>query len=233
MTPSVQDLYEVCEATWPPARMWQEAGWTLRDGAGGGKRVSAATRVSADAEIAAAEAQMQTPLFMIRDGEGDLDAALAARGYEIIDPVNAYSCPIDALLDVKIPPVTAFAVWEPLAIMEEIWAQGGITPARRAVMERAKTKIGILSRLKDKPAGVAFAAIHEGICMVHAIEVLPHQRRQGAAAWMMRKAAQWAHGLGAQHMSVLCTKENNAANALYISLGMQRVGQYHYRIKKD
>jgi len=30
-------------ATWPAARVWQQDGWTLRDGAGGGKRVSAAS----------------------------------------------------------------------------------------------------------------------------------------------------------------------------------------------
>jgi GNAT superfamily N-acetyltransferase len=233
MTPSVQDLYAVCEATWPPARRWQESGWVLRNGAEGGKRVSAATRASANAKIAQAEAHMDIPLFMIREGEHDLDTALEARGYQIVDPVNLYLCPIKTLADVKIPLVTAFAVWEPLAIMEEIWAQGGIDTARRAVMARAKTKVGILSRLKDKPAGVAFAGLHNGTCMMHAIEVLPHQRRQGAAGWMMRKAAEWAAGLGAQHMSVLCTQENKAANALYISLGMHCVGQYHYRMKKD
>ncbi|MEL6679458.1 MAG: GNAT family N-acetyltransferase, partial [Pseudomonadota bacterium] len=36
-------LYDAVEATWPAAHMWQQDGWTMRDGAGGGKRVSAAT----------------------------------------------------------------------------------------------------------------------------------------------------------------------------------------------
>ena len=53
-------------------------------------------------------------------------------------------------------------------------------------MHRAKTRTGIFSRWNEKPAGVAFAAIHNGTCMVHAVEVLAHQRRQGVAAWMMR-----------------------------------------------
>ena len=43
----------------------------------------------------------------------------------------------------------------------------------------------------------------------------------------------WAAAQGATHLSVLCTNANDAANALYSSLGMELVGQYHYRIKKD
>lgn len=237
MSVTAQQLYDICEATWPPARAWQQDGWTLRDGAGGGKRVSAATRATPGADVAKAETAMQEAgealLFMIRKGEDDLDAELAARGYEIIDPVNLYTCPISHLTDTPIPRVTAFSIWEPLAIMEEIWAKGGIGPGRLAVMERAKTKTGILARWNEQPAGTAFAAVHDGVCMVHAVEILPHQRRQGVAQWIMRKAAFWAEEHGAHTMSVLCTKANTAANALYQTLGMQIVGDYHYRIKED
>ncbi len=237
MTVTAQQLYDVCEATWPPARDWEQNGWTLRDGAGGGKRVSAATRSNKGADPAAAETAMkeagEVPLFMLREGEGDLDAALEARGYKIIDPVNLYTCPISNLTDIPIPRVTAFNIWEPLAIMEEIWATGGIGPGRLDVMARAETKTGILARWNEKPAGTAFAGVHDGICMVHAVEILPHQRRQGVAQWIMRKAAFWAEEQGAHTMSVLCTQANSAANALYASLQMEVVGQYHYRIKED
>lgn len=233
MMPTAEQLYEVCEGTWPPASSTQVNGWTLRDGAGGGKRVSAATRVAPDAAPDMAEMVMQAAgepsIFMIRAGEDDLDAMLQARGYQIVDPVNMYACPIAQLTDIAIPKVTAFAIWEPLAIMEDIWAKGGIGPARLAVMERAKLKTGILARWNEKPAGVAFAAIHNGVCMVHAVDVLPHQRKQGVAKWIMRKAAFWAQEHGATHLAVLCTQANVGANALYASLGMQAVGQYHYR----
>ena len=46
----------------------------------------------------------------------------------------------------------------------------------------------------------------------------------------MRQAAHWAKANGAHWMSVLCTQANKGANGLYASLGMQVVGQYHYRI---
>lgn len=226
-------IYAVCEHTWPAARVWQHKGWTLRDGAAGGKRVSAATLGAPGADIATAEAAMrdmgQQPLFMLREGEEDLDGELAARGYALVDPVQAYACPVAHLTARPIPPVTAFTIWEPLAIMVEIWAKGGIGPARLAVMDRAHSKTAIFARWNEQPAGVAFAALHDGICMVHAVEVLPHQRQQGVAGWIMRRAAFWAAEQGAQMMTVLCTSDNNGANALYHSLGMTRVATYHYR----
>ncbi len=161
----------------------------------------------------------QRPLFMIREGDGALDAALAARGYAAIDEVVIYAAPIDLLTNLPMPPVTCFAVWEPLAIMAEIWAQGGVGPTRLEVMARAAVKTGILARWNEKPAGVAFAGVHDDVAMVHAVEVLPTQRKQGVAEWMMRAAAIWGAGQGAGHIAVLCVTENKPANALYTKLG--------------
>ena len=173
----------------------------------------------------------QTPLFMIRDGQVELDAQLAARGYQVKDPVNLWTCPAARLTDVKIPRVTTFAMWEPLAICREIWAAGGIGTERQAIMDRAKgPKTAILGRHDDKPAGAAFCAIHEGVAMVHAVEILPFQRRKGMGAWIMRQAAFWAAENGAETLAVLCTRENDGANGLYASLGMALAGGYHYRI---
>lgn len=239
MTLDAARLYEVCDQTWPAARRWTQGRWTLRDGQGGGKRVSAATANGpvTVADIAEAEAAMaqigQQPLFMIREGETALDALLAEHGYAVIDPVVMYTRPIDALMDKPIPPVTAFDIWEPLAIMREIWAAGGVGPERLAVMSRAKVKTAILSRWDEKPGGVAFAAVYDGVCMVHAVEVLAHQRRQGVAQWMMRRAAFWGQAQGARHLAVLCVEQNKAANRLYQALGFTPAGRYHYRHKPD
>ncbi len=229
-------LAALIDGTWPAARFVRAGPFTLREGQGGGSRVSAATAEgpATEADIDAAEAGMramgQVPIFMLREGEDDLDARLAARGHEIFDPVNAWACPVAQLTDIPLPRVTVLPIWEPLAIMREIWAGGGIGPARLAVMQRARgPKTGLLARFNDKPGGVAFVAIHDGAAMVHALEILPHQRRQGLGKWMMRGAAFWAAEQGAQTLAVLCTRANAGANALYSSLGMKIVGRYHYR----
>lgn len=230
------DLFAAMDATWAAARFEASGPWTLRVDEGGGNRVSAATLnagLKSD-DIAQAEDAMraldQVPLFMVRAGDEALDAALEARGYAMRDAVVIYACPVEKLTDQPLPRVTAFTIWPPLAIMREIWAAGGIGPTRLAIMDRvAGAKTGVLARHRDKPGGVAFAAIHEDICMVHAVEIPPHQRQQGVAGWIMRCAAFWAAEHGAQTLSVMCTRDNTGANALYRSLGMDAVGHYHYR----
>lgn len=232
-----QALFDAMDGTWPAAAKTMIGPFMIRDGQGGGKRVSAATAQgpAARADIMAAEdamrARAQSPLFMIRDTDAALDAALAARGYQIIDPTNGYAAPTAMLTDMAVPPVTCFAIWEPLAIMAEIWAKGGIGPQRLDVMARAQVKTGLLARWNEKPAGAGFVAVHGGIAMVHAVEVLEQQRRQGVAQWIMRQAAFWARDHGADTLSVLATASNGPANALYQHLGFMPAGGYHYRIR--
>lgn len=234
-SPDMNALFRAIDATWPAAAFIERGPWILREGKGGGKRVSAATArgpVSED-DIELAEHAMhmlgQQPLFMLRASDKALDVMLAARGYEIVDPVEILWCPIDHLTDKPIPPVTTFTIWEPLAIMQEIWAQAGIGAARLEVMHRTKIKTAVFARWNQRPAGTAFVAVHDDIAMVHAVEVLPEHRRQGVAGWMMRQAAFWARDHGARQMAVLCTKANVSALRLYNGLGFERAGEYHYR----
>lgn len=226
----------IVDGTWPAAGYDRLGPFRLRQGQGGGSRVSAASRMGevTDADIDAAETAMQAMdqkrLFCLWPGDEALDVQLADRGYDILDPVNIYACPARHLTDIPIPRVTVFNVWEPLAIMREIWAQGGIGPERLAIMDRAQgPKTGQLMRRSDQPAGTGFVAIHDGIAMVHALEILPDHRRQGMGAWAMRAAAFWALDNGAETLSVICTKANVGANGLYQALGMEIVGEYHYR----
>lgn len=224
------------QATWPPARLASDSDWCLRDGAGGGKRVSAATAQRPDAPIAAAEAAMeaagQTPLFMVRRGDEALDSALDAGGYEVVDPTVIYDAPVEVLAAVTPPLVSVFPIWEPLQIILDIWAEAGIGPGRVAVMQRAaQPKCALLGRIEDRPAAAGFCAIHEGIAMVHALEVRPALRRKGMARLMLHGAAGWAQAHGATRFALAVTRANAPANALYSSLGMQVVEQYHYRQK--
>ena len=232
-------IYAAVDGTWPAVKMHSHGPWILREGQGGGKRVSAATATDAPGagDIAAAENAMralgQTPLFMIRGADATLDSILADQGYNVVDPVNVYLADTGLLTDQPIPPVTAFAIWEPLAIMTDIWAKGEIGKSRLDVMHRANKKTAILARWNEKPAGTAFVAIHDGIAMVHAVEVLQHQRRQGVANWIMRAAGHWAAQNDADHIAVLCTHANTAANMLYQRLGFRKRCGYHYRQKPE
>jgi GNAT superfamily N-acetyltransferase len=231
MTP--ETLAEVMEATWPPAGRRRLGPFTLRDGNGGGKRVSAASVDGpfTGADLAALEAAMPAPLMLIRAGDEALDAALDSHGWRIIDPVVAYAAPI-ATLTADLPFLTAFPHWPPLEIARSIWAEGGIGPARLAVMDRVQgPKAALLGRIDDRSAGVAFVACHGAEAMVHALEVRDSQRRQGLGKRLLHAAANWASEEGATRLSLVVTRQNAAARALYARLGMQTVGHYHYRMK--
>ncbi|MEM6587692.1 MAG: GNAT family N-acetyltransferase [Pseudomonadota bacterium] len=233
MTHDLLTLYAAIDATWPAAHTRMMGPWMLREGQGGGKRVSAATatRDADEADVTAAEEAMgQAPLFMIQEGQQGLDALLAARGYEVIDPVNLYYGSLTGMAETPPPRARVFTIWPPLEIQKDIWAEGGIGPARVAVMHRAeREKTAIFGRYENSPAGTAFVAIHQGIAMVHAVEVLADHRKLGVGRMMTEHAARWARGAGAKHMAVLCTKANAGANALYASMGLKVVGEYHYR----
>ncbi|MFZ7093471.1 GNAT family N-acetyltransferase [Primorskyibacter sp. 2E233] len=240
LTPSLDQLLAAVDGTWPAAATVDAGPWRLREGRGGGKRVSAATALGdwREDDLGAAEQAMrmmgQTPLFMIRPGDELLDTMLAQQGYDIVDPVNIRMVAAEKLTDRPIPRVTAFTIWEPLAIMREIWEDGGITEARQNVMERAPDpKTGLFGRVSDSPGGTGFCGVHDGIAMVHALHILPEHRKKGLGGWMMRAAGFWAVANGAPWLALAVTKANTGANALYASLGMEVVGQYHYRMKPE
>ncbi|SFU61732.1 Acetyltransferase (GNAT) family protein [Aliiroseovarius crassostreae] len=237
--PSAETLIEVCEATWPAASTDRIGAWIVRDGQGGGKRVSAATEnwPTTEADLPAAEKAMrdmgQAPLFQIRAGDEHLDEMLETHGYDRVDEVNIWVSPIGDLSRETPPPVSAFAIWPKLAVMQELWERGGIGEGRQAVMERANcVKTGLLARTDDTPSGVGFVGIHDDIAMVHALHVDEELRRMGTARNLLRQAAIWAEEHGAKYLSLIVTQGNHAANPLYADLGMHLVGHYHYRAKQ-
>jgi len=235
--PDLAALYETVDATWPAAAFHRKGPWVYREGRGGGKRVSAATAEGpvTEVDISDAEAAMaglgQTSLFMIRDGDDALDAMLGQRGYRVVDPVVIYLAPVAGLADPPAPKMTAFALWPPLQIGIDIWADAGTGPERIAVMERAPhPKTAVLGRMNDRASGIAFVAVHGNIAMLHALEVVPAQRRQGSANNILRRAAEWAQDHGADWFSLVVTEANDAARRVYASQNMQVVGHYHYRM---
>lgn len=231
--PGTDTLFDVIEATWPPARAYARDGWVFRDGQGGGQRVSAATAQAAEPSVAALEREQtalgQPWLAMIRPGDAALDAVLDAAGYAQRDPTAVLLArAADLAGDGR--PVAVYPSWPPLAIQAEIWAEGGLDPARLDVMHRAEgQKTTFLGRVGDRPVATAYIACAEGVAMLHALEVAPDARREGVGRAVMREAAAWAMNVGAEWLSVLVVRSNAPALGLYRALGMDEVGGYHYR----
>lgn len=236
-SPTTNSLFDAIDATWAPRSMHRAGDWVLRDGGGGGNRVSAASfhgQDPATADISQAEAAMirseRQPLFMVRPGQEDLDRLLIARNYKKFAPVNIYTGVAGKLAEHAPTGLAALPCAAPLAIQKEIWAEGGIGPERLAIMTRVSSpKTMFLARNDNHPAGTAFVAIHKNIGMLHALEVRRSARRKGVGADLTRAAARWCAEQGAQFFAVLVTRENLAGNALYARIGMEKIAQYHYR----
>lgn len=237
------DLFTALDATWPAAHETRRGPWLIRDGQGGGQRVSATliapgvdpTTIT-DADVAQAEtaqtAMGHVPLFAVRGAaQSALDARLAARGYVVNDPTVVYVAPT-VMVAQEPEPISLFAIWPPLAIMCDLWAEAGTGPARIAVMERGcGPKTSLIARHADRAVGAGFVACHNGVAMLHAVEVLPQYRRQGAGARIVGGAAWWAASQGAHTFALAVTAGNTGARALYERLGMTQVASYHYRVK--
>lgn len=233
MVPTPETIFDTLDATWPAARRFVKDGWVLRQGDGGGQRVSAATAAHADASIEEAEAGMralgQRPLFMVRPGEDALDDALERRGYDIVDPVTIYASQ-SADIAAHPKPAEAISAWPPLAIQSEIWRDGGVGPARIAIMDRATCqRTTFLGRVEDRPAATVYIGAHNGLAMLHALETRVAHRRKGIGRTLVSVAAQWAMDIGADWVTLAVVTENKPACALYESLGMQAATSYHYR----
>ncbi|WP_207102255.1 GNAT family N-acetyltransferase [Paracoccus shandongensis] len=231
-------LARAFEETWPAAEYADAGGFRVGQGLGAGGRVSSACAVGAWApkDIAAAEAihqdWNQQPMFRVLDDDTTLIAALTAAGYRRDTPTAIMQAPVSALTGQPIPPLTTFAVWPPLAIQRDIWAAGGIIPARQAVMDRVTgPKTAILGRIDDRGAGAAFAAWCGAVTMVHAVEVLPQFRRRGLAGWMMRQVALWAQEQGATRIGLAVSRANAGARAAYDRLGFVEAAGYAYYAK--
>ncbi|GMG84328.1 GNAT family N-acetyltransferase [Paralimibaculum aggregatum] len=235
-SPSAERLLAAIDATWPPAEIRAADGWLLRRGAGGGKRVSAASagRPGAVPEIDAAVAGLaawgQGPLFRLSPGEEALDAALEARGLAVVDPTVVHVAPVVSLTDDRDETARVIRASTPIALVEEIWAAGGIGPGRLAVMARAAgPRITLIARIGDRPVGVGFIACDGAVAMLHAVEVLAAARRRGAGEMLLRGAANWAAEQGAEVLALAVTEANAPARALYAKLGMGVAARYHYR----
>ncbi|PIE10810.1 MAG: GNAT family N-acetyltransferase [Rhodobacterales bacterium] len=237
MSVTADALTAALQATWPAASTRQVGPVTIREGKGGGARVSAATApdaMSHDALVAAEDAMRalgQVPIWQVTPGP--LDDQLAQAGYAIRDRTVFMTAPVDDVAAMELKLMSAFRTFPPIAVQRDIWAEGGIGPERLAVMDRAcSPKISLLGRVEDRPMGAAFAAIHDGIAMIHAVEVLDQARGKGLGRNLMIGAARWAQEQGAQTLALLVT-EANPARRLYERMGFETRPGYHYRLRQE
>ncbi|UWQ21882.1 N-acetyltransferase [Jannaschia sp. W003] len=232
--PGAARIMAAVRATWPPSALAPCGPFALPAERTGTRRATAARlregEAATDADVAAVERARPGTVFGTLDGAEDaLAALLAARGYREGGVSDLMAGPVAPLLGEPLPRVSGFAHWPPLAICGAIWDDHGNPAPRRAPMHRTPApRAAILLRHADRAAGALFAAIHDGLAVLHLVVTLPRARRQGVGLLGLRHAAAWAETHGATHLALPVEASNAAAVALYRRGGLVRRGGYRY-----
>lgn len=110
------------------------------------------------------------------------------------------------------------------------------TPARRAEKLRNPDLLAVpgawlLLRENGVDAACLFAVADGPFCGIYDLATRPEFRRRGLAARIIRAAAHWARGLGAETLYAQVSAANLASCALQAALGMREAYRYRYYLK--
>ncbi len=166
----------------------------------------------------------------------DLDAALAARGYEahettLVQVVRLARAPeAVALPDMEItsPPASVFA--------DAVAALQHATPAQRdAYFERLVDSPlpmrALLAQDPSETAGVGTVMLDDGLAGIFSMATAPALRGRGVATALLGRLLAWAWDHGATHAYLQVDANNHRALAVYRRFGFATAYTYHYRAR--
>jgi N-acetylglutamate synthase len=245
--PTPRELLAEIEAaavrSWPAPETADINGWVGRFASGGSLRANSVSTLSfsgsdADAAVRDAERRYRAKgapcRFTITEVSqpGDLDARLAAMGYErgedhatmVKEIAGSVRAPADVELSADPAP-------EWLAVY-----LSGLTPNRREVAPAILT--GLPARrcyFACRRAGVVISSglsVGEGrLASAQCMATLASVRRQGCARAVLSAIEAWAAAQGCTHLYLQAETANIAAIALYEGFGFHVAGRYHLRTK--
>ncbi|MGR3541001.1 MAG: GNAT family N-acetyltransferase [Hasllibacter sp.] len=227
--PDAARVMAAIRATWPPAGLTRIGAFDLpHDRTGSGRAISA--RILAPPAGADVDALLHArPEAQVCVVEGvDDPGALPARGFAPGPETTLMAGPVAPLAG-DLPPVSGWAHWPPLAVLDALWEGNGSAAPRRAPAHRAPhPKAAILLRAGDRAAGGLFAGVDGDCAALHMVLTRPGMRGKGVGMLGMRHAARFAHTHGAQWLVLPVEAANAPANALYRRAGLRPVGAYRY-----
>ena len=225
--------------SWPALETADVDGWVWRFASGGSLRANSVSTLlfngsDADAAVRDAERRYRAKgapcRFTITEVSqpGDLDARLAAMGYERGEDhatmVKKIASSVYAPADVEL---SADSAPEWLAVY-----LSGLTPNRREVAPNILA--GLPARrcyFACRRAGVVVASglsVGDGrLASVQCMATLASARRQGYARAVLSAIEAWAAAQGCTHLYLQAETANAAAIALYEGFGFRIAGRYH------
>jgi ribosomal protein S18 acetylase RimI-like enzyme len=241
-------LEELSFRAWPAEHVVESEGWRMRAMRGVTRRANSAWPVPTARAAAAATAADPEPAIaraeafyaarhlpcMVHVSDDRVDAFLAARGYREEAPVSVQVA--DTLTDTSEPGADACTIERAPSVP---WFEASASGRFAAV---AGIYRGLLARLGERAAfarvdvdgdvaAVGLGVVESGWCGVFSMLTLAPYRRRGLARQLLAGLSRHARERGATRMYLQVERDNEAARALYASLGFSEAYGYHYRVK--
>ena len=164
----------------------------------------------------------------------DLDACLAAPGYEVEAPTD--------VLVAKAAPLRRGSTSHPVTIAPmpspdwtKCWLASGArdeAAKRRALLARLPAAtVFALARTRDEPVGIGFAVIERGWAGIFAMQTAAPYRGQGVARAVLDALIARARAAGANRLYLQVEQDNAVAQRLYRGAGFSFAYGYHYRTR--
>jgi ribosomal protein S18 acetylase RimI-like enzyme len=163
-----------------------------------------------------------------------LDAALAERGW----PAELHTLVLARRLDSPTPTATPAAEVEIAVQPDDAWLAvyrggAGLVPSGRALLTRHPT-VGFAALRRDgRTVAVGRGAVDDGWLGIMAVETDPAYRGAGLARAVTAALWAWGAAHGARRTYLQVSVDNEAARALYATLGYWTHHDYHYRRPYD
>jgi N-acetylglutamate synthase len=240
-------LEELSFRAWPAEHVLESEGWRLRAMRGVTRRANSAwlspagatasTEASLDAALGKAEAFYASRGLpcQVHVTDERVDAFLAARGYTMEAPVSVQVA--ESLADASEPggaetceiELAPSRAWFEAAASARFASVAGVY---RALLARLGERAAFARVDVDgEVAAVGLGVIEAGWCGVFSMLTLAPYRRRGLARQLLVGLARHAHERGAHKLYLQVERDNDAARALYASLGFSEAYGYHYRCR--
>jgi ribosomal protein S18 acetylase RimI-like enzyme len=243
---TVRTIEDLAVRAWPARLVQSLHGWRLAFGDGLTRRINSVQAVEWDDRAALAEAVEQVERFYALrtlparfritavSRPGDLDACLAARGYEVEAPTDVLVAKAALLRrgSTRHPVTTAPT---PSPDWAKCWLASGArdeAAKRRALLARLpEATVFALARTQEEPMGIGLAVIEREWAGIFAMQTAAPYRGQGVARALLDALIARAGAAGANRLYLQVEQDNAVAQRLYLRAGFGFAYSYHYRTR--
>ncbi len=244
-----RELEAVAHRAWPPLRVRDHHGWTLRASAGASRRGNSVwargdvpdvpAALAAVADFYATEGLRPTFQLTPVSLPAGLDADLDTAGYDDSGPTDVCAAPLRGVTGAAGPagPATTGAATAPvpaegwLRVAAQVLATFGAQRAGTlAVLDAVRLPaVYVTVAVDGVPSAVGRGVVDGRWLGIYSMATLPAARGQGAARRVLAELGHWAAARGATHAYLQVEEVSTVARRLYAELGFRPVYRYSYR----